>query len=123
MALAVVLAATLNGCGGPKPDENDPWTVVMAYIDAVNASDAGAIEDLVNPDYDASEEIRSRIERLGGQALHYETLQFRGTGMQDLTSVDLTLRSGKAGSTTTFTDSLPLARSESRWYLVIGRPG
>ena len=76
-----------------------------------------------NPDYDASEEIRSRIERLGGQALHYETLQFRGTGMQDLTSVELTLRSGKAGSTTTFTDSLPLARSESRWYLVIGRPG
>jgi hypothetical protein len=84
------------------------------------ASDAGAIEDLVNPSYDASADIRSRIEGLGGQALHYETLQFHGVGMQDLTSVDLTLRSGKAGTTTTFTDSLPLARSKGRWYLVIG---
>jgi hypothetical protein len=119
-ALAAMLVVTASGCGGgPKADENDPWTVVMDYIDAVNASDAGAIEDLVDPVYDASEDISSRIKRLGGQSLHYETIQFHGTGMQGLTTADLTLRGG--GSTTTYTDSLPLARSNSHWYLTIGR--
>jgi hypothetical protein len=121
LALASIVLLTVAGCGGgPQPDENDPWQVVTAYIDAVNASDSGAIADLVDPAYDAKTDIDSRIKRLGGRSLHYTTLQFHGTGMPDLTSVDLTLASGNGGSTETYQDSLPLARSKSRWYLVIG---
>jgi hypothetical protein len=120
--LASVAVVAVAGCGdGPKPDKNDPWEVVMAYVDALNASDARAVAHLVDPAYDATDEISQRIKRLGGHSLHYKTLQFQGAGMQGLTSVDLTLTSGNGGSTDTYQDSLPLARSNSRWYLVIGR--
>jgi hypothetical protein len=118
-ALASVIVLAAVGCSNEaKPDENDPWTVVNSYIDAVNASDRGAIEKLVDPAYDATAEIDSRLQRLGDHDLHYETLQFRGTGMADLTSAELTLRS-QSGSDT-YRDSLSLARSKGRWYLVLG---
>jgi hypothetical protein len=122
MILASVMVLAVAGCGGgPKPDENDPWQVVMAYIEAVNASDNGAVADLVDPAYDASDDISARIKRLGGRDLHYKTLEFHGTaGMADLTSADLTLTSGNGGSTETYQDTLPLARSKSHWYLIIG---
>jgi hypothetical protein len=121
-ALAAVLVLTAAGCdNGPRADENDPWSVVTAYIDAVNASHADVVRDLVDPVYDPDDEIAGRIKRLGGRSLYYETLQFHGVGQAGLTSVDLTLRSGNPADKATYRDTLSLTRSNSRWYLILGR--
>jgi hypothetical protein len=116
--LAVVLLLTAGCDRGPRADENDPWQVVHAYLDALNAADAGAIEDLVSPALDPDAEIAERLERLGGRHLGYQTILFRGIGMDDLTTVDLTLRD--FSSEDTYQDKLSLARSDGRWWLQMG---
>lgn len=119
LAAAALLAA--GGCGGgPRPDDNDPWDVVTSYIDAVNARDVDAIDDMVAPDADAPTLAADRVERLGGRSLSYESLQFHSVGVAGLTTVDLDLRSGDAGDTTVYKDSLSLARLDGHWYIVPG---
>ncbi|MEU4157858.1 hypothetical protein [Actinoplanes sp. NPDC026670] len=120
MAPACAFLLAVQGCGGgPVPDENDPWMVVNAYIEALNAEDRKAIEGLVDPAYDPAEEIDSRLRRLGGRNLFYETMQFHGTGMADITSVDLGLKA--PANNTTYQDSLSLTRSDGRWRISLGK--
>lgn len=116
--LAAVLLLTAGCDRGPRADENDPWQVVHSYLDALNAENAGAIEDLVSPALDPDAEIADRLKRLGGRHLGYETIQFHGIGMDDLTTVDLTLRD--FSSKDTYQDKLSLARSDARWWLQLG---
>ena len=124
MALAVALLA--SGCdvsSGPARVDNDPYLVVTAYVDALNARDADAIRELVNPRHDAGAEIESRIDSYGGRSLYYRTMTFNGTGMAGATSVDLVLRSGSPGDTREYRDALSLSLHEGHWYLDLGQVG
>jgi hypothetical protein len=124
VALAASAAIAFGGCaaGEPKRITNDPYNLVLSYIDALNQRDEGKMRDLVNPGYDVGGEIDKRVAELDGKSLHYERMEFVGTGMRQTTSVELTMRSGSASDVATYTDTLPLSVSDGNWYIDMGKP-
>lgn len=116
--LVAVLVGTglLTGCGGGDGDggAESPQAAVDAYVRALNARDAPALERLAPPGNNAADEVRRRIDDFGGKEISLGDVDISSDISPDVANAQLT---GSGG----YAERLTLTRKNERWYVVLGQ--
>jgi hypothetical protein len=113
--LAVLIGfGLLTGCGGGDGGADSPRAAVDAYVEALNAQDAPALQRLAPPGNNAADEIRHRIDDFGGKQISLSTVDITSDISPDVANARL---AGTGG----YTERLTLTRTRERWYVVLGQ--
>ncbi|MFD6066618.1 Cif family virulence factor [Amycolatopsis lurida] len=113
--MVLVGAGLLTGCGGGGDGgAESPQAAVDAYVRALNARDAPALEALAPPGNNAADEVRRRIDDFGGKEISLGDVDISSDISPDVANAQLT---GSGG----YAERLTLTRKDGRWYVVLGR--
>lgn len=103
----------LVGCGSDGGADS-PQAAVDAYVRALNARDAPALERLAPPGNNAANEVRHRIDDFGGKEISLDGVDISSDISPDVANARLTGTGGYA-------ERLTLTRTDERWYVVLGQ--
>ncbi|MEU7873909.1 hypothetical protein [Dactylosporangium sp. NPDC049140] len=108
----VIVLVLHRGPGGAA----SPQAAVAGYVAALGAGDRGRLEDIADPDHDASTEIPDRLRRLGSGRLVVTGTAIGTTESDHLRPVDIT--GTVEGSP--YSERLWLYRHDDRWFIALG---
>ncbi|MGI5241399.1 hypothetical protein [Dactylosporangium sp. CA-139066] len=93
-----------------------PESAVSDYVAALKANDRGRLENIADPDHDASTEIPARLRQLGAGRLVVTGTAIGTTESDSQRPVDIT--GTVEGSP--YSDRLWLYRHDGRWFIALG---
>ncbi|MEV0680259.1 hypothetical protein AB0I60_27460 [Actinosynnema sp. NPDC050436] len=110
--------ALLAACSStPETGADTPRSAVDTYVQALNARDATAMNQLAPPGNDAADDVRRRIEANGGRGIRLTDADIKSDLSPDVAAARLT----GTGSHGDYTEQLTLTRKDEKWYVVLGQ--
>lgn len=96
-----------------------PDLLAGAYLQALQNRDSQALLNLIPENHDAGQEVRYKMDKLGGQEVADRQLDFQENRESPFYGI-LSITGRIKGSDHLFKDKLALQKSNQRWYLIMG---